>query len=125
MRMFTVLVKCLCLVAHSCLTFSDPTDCSPQCSSVHGDLPGRNTGVGCHVLLQGILPTQGLNSGLPHFSWILYHLSHQGSSRILYGSLSIFQGIFPIQRLNQGLLHCRQILYQLSYEGSPLYTLST
>ena len=26
-------------------------------SSVHGDSPGKNTGVGCHVLLQGIFPT--------------------------------------------------------------------
>ena len=32
---------------------------------VHGDSPGKNTGVGCHALLQGIFPTQGLNSGLP------------------------------------------------------------
>ena len=28
--------------------------------------PGRNTGVGCHSLLQGIFPTQGLNPGLLH-----------------------------------------------------------
>ena len=34
-------------------------DCSPPGSSVHGDSPGKNTGVGCHVLLQGIFPTQG------------------------------------------------------------------
>ena len=25
---------------------------------VHGDSPGKNTGVGCHALLRGILPTQ-------------------------------------------------------------------
>ena len=25
------------------------------------DSPGKNTGVGCHVILQGIFPTQGLN----------------------------------------------------------------
>ena len=31
-------------------------------SSVHGDSPGKNTGVGCHALLQGIFPTQGLNA---------------------------------------------------------------
>ena len=30
------------------------------------DSPGKNTGVGCHALLQGIFPTQGLNSGLLH-----------------------------------------------------------
>ena len=33
----------------------------------------------CHALLQGIFPIQGLNPGLPHCRWILYHLSHQGS----------------------------------------------
>ena len=37
-------------------------------------------------LLQGIFPTQGSNPGLLHYRWILYHLSHQGSSRILEGA---------------------------------------
>ena len=36
-------------------------DGSPPGSSVHGDPPGKNTGVGCHALLQGIFLTQGLN----------------------------------------------------------------
>ena len=53
-------------------------DCSPPGSSVHGDSPGKNTGVGCHDLLQGIFPTEGSNPGLPHCRWILYHLSHHG-----------------------------------------------
>ena len=52
-------------------------------SSIHGDSPGKNTGVGCHVLLQGIFPTQGLNPGLLHCRQILYHLSHQESPGIL------------------------------------------
>ena len=43
----------------------------------------REYSVGCHVLLQGIFPTQGSNPVLPHYRWILYHLSHQGSPRIL------------------------------------------
>ena len=47
------------------------------------DSPGKNTGVGCHFLLQGIFPTQGSNPGLPHCRWILYQLSHEGSPRIL------------------------------------------
>ena len=38
---------------------------------------GKNTRVGCHSLLQGILPAQGLSVGLLHYRWILYHLSHQ------------------------------------------------
>ena len=45
--------------------------------------PGQNTGVGSLSLFQGIFPTQGSNSGLPHCKQILYQLSHQGSPRIL------------------------------------------
>ena len=56
------LILCVCLVTQSCLTRWDPVDCSPPGSSVHGDSPGKNTGVGCHALLQGIFLTQGLNS---------------------------------------------------------------
>ena len=41
------------------------------------DSPGKNTGVGCHFLLQEIFPTQGLNPGLPHCRQMLYRLSHQ------------------------------------------------
>ena len=40
----------------------------------------KNTGVGCHFLLQGIFLTQGLNPGLLHCRQILFHLSHQGST---------------------------------------------
>ena len=43
------------------------------------DSPGKNTGVGCHSLLQEIFLTQGLNWGLLHCWRILYCLSHQGS----------------------------------------------
>ena len=70
-------------VCSSCLALSIPKDCSPPGSSVHGDSPGKNPGIGCHILLQGIFPTQGLNLGLTHYRWILYHLSHQGSPTIL------------------------------------------
>ena len=41
--------------------------------------PGKNTGVGCHFLLQGIVLSQGSNSGLLHCRQILYHLSHEGT----------------------------------------------
>ena len=74
---------CLCLVPHLCLTLWDPMDCSLLGSCVHGDSAGKNTGVGSHALLQGIFPTQGLNSGLPNFRQIIYHLSHQGRPWIL------------------------------------------
>ena len=65
-----------CWVAQSCPTLCGPMDCSPPGSSVHGDSPGKNTGVSCRALLQGIFPTQGSNPGLPHCSRIVYHLSH-------------------------------------------------
>ena len=74
---------CAVIVSQSCPSLCDPMDCSPPGSSVHRDSPGKNTGVDCHALLQGIFPTQGLDPGLPHCRWILYHLSHQGKPIIL------------------------------------------
>ena len=41
--------------------------------------PGKNTGVGCHALLQGIFPIWGWNQGLLPCRWILNHLSYKGS----------------------------------------------
>ena len=49
----------LCLVAQSCLTLCEPLDYSLPGSTLHGDSPGKNTGVGCHDLLQEIFPTPG------------------------------------------------------------------
>ena len=72
-------ILCAVLIVQSCLTLCDPMDGSPPGSSVYGDSPGKNIGVGRHALLQGIFPTQGSNPSLPHCRQILYHLSHQGS----------------------------------------------
>jgi len=69
----------VCLVAQLCLTLSDPVDYSLPGFSVHGDSPGKNTGVGCHALLQGIFQAQGSNPGLLYCRQILYHISHQES----------------------------------------------
>ena len=46
----------MCLVIQSCLTLCDPVDCSSPGYSVHGDSPGKNTGVDWHDLFQGISP---------------------------------------------------------------------
>ena len=54
-------------------------DCSLTGSSVHGDSPGKNTGVACHSLLQGIFPTQGLNLCLLHWQEDCLPLNPQGS----------------------------------------------
>ena len=65
MTVFNSYWKCV-----SRLVVSDslqPMDCSPPGSSS----PGKNTGVGCCSLLQGIFPTQGSNPDLPHCSRFL------------------------------------------------------
>jgi len=72
----------LCLVTQSCSTLCNPVDCSPPGSSVHGDSPGKNTGVGSLSLLWGIFLTQGSNPGILHCRRILYHLSHQAVKNI-------------------------------------------
>ena len=69
----------VCLAVQSCPSLCDPMDYSPPGSSVHGDSPGKDTGVGCPVLLQRILLTQGSNPSLLHCRQITYHLSHQGN----------------------------------------------
>ena len=46
----------LCLVTQSCLTLYSPMDCSPPGSS--WNFSGKNTGVGCHFLFQGIFPAR-------------------------------------------------------------------
>ena len=59
------------VLSHSVVSDSATPWTSPPGSSVHGDSPGKNTGVGCHAFLQGNFPTQGLNPGLLHCRWIL------------------------------------------------------
>ena len=92
----------LCLVAQLCLTLCDTMDCSVPGSSVHGDSPGKNIRVCCHALLQGIFPTQGLNPGLLHCRWILYHLGHQGSPQ--------FRSFLMLVKVTlKSIAHCLQV----------------
>ena len=51
-------IVCVCAQLHPTL---QPTGLQPASLLCPWDSPGKNTGVGCHVLLQGIFPTQGLN----------------------------------------------------------------
>ena len=55
----------VCLVTQLCLTLCDPMVCSLPDSFVHGDSLCKNTGVGCHALLQGNLPNPGIKSKSP------------------------------------------------------------
>ena len=123
------------MLSHSVLSGSlQPHGLQPTRILCPWDFPGKTTGVSCHFLLQGILPTQGLNPGLQHCRQIIYQLSHQrGKVKVTQscpsfcnpmeyspwnspgqntgvGSLSLLQEIFPTKGLNLGLTHCRQIL---------------
>ena len=60
-------------------------------SSVHGDSPGKNTGVGCYALFQTNFPAQRSNPGLPHCRRIHYCLSHQGSPAITWTCIFYLQ----------------------------------
>ena len=93
------LVYNVCLVTQSCLTLCNPRDCSPPGSSVHGDFPGKNTGAGCHALLQGIFLTQGSNPGIPHYRQILYCLSHLGSPKAGWEVLNSFSFCLSVKLL--------------------------
>ena len=49
---FTTLATGTCMQSlQLCLALCDAMDCSPPGSSVHGDSPGKDTGVGCHAVL--------------------------------------------------------------------------
>ena len=82
----------LCLVTQSCPTLCDPKGCSLPVLCPW-DSPGKNTGVGCHAFLHGILSTQRSNPGLPNCRQILYRLSRKTKITGM-GHLSLLQGIF-------------------------------
>ena len=57
-------VSAVCSVTSVMSDSFQPLDCNPSGSSVRGILQAGVTGVGCHLLLQGIFPTQGSNPRL-------------------------------------------------------------
>ena len=80
-----------CVCAQACPILCNPMDCSLPGSSVHRIFPGKNTGVGCHVLLRGIFSIQELNSRLLHGQADSLPLCHLKSpiSLILYNTVTI------------------------------------
>ena len=64
------------------MTLCDPMDCSLPGSSVHG--------VGCHFLIQGIFPSQGLNPGLLHYRQVLLPSEPPGKSKVGKTSVNWF-----------------------------------
>ena len=86
-------------------TLCDPMGCSLPGSSVHGDSPGKNTGVGSHALFQGILPTQGSNLCL------LRLLRWQAGSLSLVSPGKSLCGVYYIAIDNQNRLQPKVVLW--------------
>ena len=63
----------------------------------------KNPGVGCHSLLQSIIPIQGSNPDFLHFRLILYHLSHWGSSDKNHVACKI-ENIYYLQLCSESVL---------------------
>ena len=95
---------CKVKVAHLCQTLQ-PYELYSLWNSL-----GQNTGVGRLSLLQGIFPTPGSNSGLPHCRWILYQLGHKGNQREAQGKnkgSSVFKCIYICNtKLEKAILLC-------------------
>ena len=66
-----------CLIAQSCPTLLRPHGLSPTRLLCLRDSPGKDTGVDCHSLLQGVFPIQGSNLGLLHYRQILDRLNSE------------------------------------------------
>ena len=72
------------LATKSCPTLV--TSRTVACLLCPWDFPGKNTGVGCHALFQGIFPTQESNQGLLHCRQIIYQLSYEASPQNIHAT---------------------------------------
>ena len=100
-----VLYLC-CVQSFSHVQLCDTMDCSQPDSSVHGDCPGKNIGVGCYALLQGIFPTLRLNPGFPHCRQIYIQevYSKSGAKKtIMTNVLSVIMYRFSLSNRYQGI----------------------
>ena len=76
-------------------------------SSVHGILQAKNTGVGCHSLLQGIFQTQGLNLGLLHCRKILYwEYSSESKTKPALRVHTVLAKEWQVERRHYLVLYC-------------------
>ena len=98
-------------------------DYRPSGSSVHGDSPGKNTGVGCHFLCQGIFPTLVSNPGPLHCRQILYHwapgetvgMQTGASNRKIMGlDFFFYPGLSGLDAKASGRLGTRAMVYYMS-----------
>ena len=100
-------------VAQPCPALSDPLDCSPLGSSVHGILQARILEGFAHALLQEIFPTQGSNPCLYIYcigKRALFHWHHLGSPSVSYQDLKdANEGVGEQTELGMIKLHFKQL----------------
>ena len=105
--------------------FETPWTVDPPGSSNNGIFPGKNTGVGFHLLLQEILPTQGSSLSLLHCRWNFYYwasgsyISQSIQTKNKYCFHFLFNKWFSLFKLP---LFCklRLLLFSLSVMSSSL-----
>ena len=87
--------------AQLCPTFCNPVDCSMPGSSVLGIFQAKNTGTGCHFLLQGIFLPQGLNLCLLHL--LHWQVDSEPPGKLISCNMvSLIHHIEPIHSLSDG-----------------------
>ena len=94
---------CVCSVTKSWPTLCDPMDCRMP-GSCFWDFPGKNTGVGCYALLEGIFLTQESN---PHFLCLL----HWKADSLPLSHLGSLENAYRRQNEQQFLPNCQLFLY--------------
>ena len=98
------MISCECVRAksfQSCLTPCDSVDCSPAGSTVRGILQARI------LLLQGIFPTQGLNSSLRHWQVDSSPLAPPGKPLMTFSSVQFSRSVVSDFLRPRGLQHAR------------------
>ena len=110
----------VCQSLSRCLTPCDPHGLQPARLLCPWDFPSKNTGVGCHLLLKGIFPTQGSNSGLLHYRQILYHLSYQCGQKVKVKESEVVQSCPTVcDPMDTRLLHPWDFSRQEYWRGLP------
>ena len=99
-----------CMRAQSCLTFATPWTARPLCLWYSS---GKNTGVGCHFLLQGFFPSQGSNLHVLHWQVASLALSHLGS---LLSSSSRRVFVYT-ENLSYSVVNLRELSYLVLLEN--------
>ena len=111
-NVFVNVCVCVCISCSVMPNSLRPHGLQPTRLLYPWDFPGKDTGVGCHFLPQGIFPTQGLNPDLLHCRQTLYHLSYEGNPFVNMASF-YFKG-----KYQKSILSCDLKFYYLDVEES-------